>query len=324
MNFNEIANLVPGGDNLLPQDMGWGMQTLWSIIDWFQSIFLNGLMLIFDFMYGGIEQISNVSLYLDNPEVIFNGIADVASLFLVILFLKQVLTNYILDLDGDSDVDPIQAMVNIAVALAVVNCSGEIHEILMKVCDLFAEYLSSLVLGETYKSVNLTTLEGVSQLFQAIIWPFTAWGVVIMLIAPIWVITVFILLLVIAVKILFRGVELFLFQCLMPLFACDLITQGKELWKPFLRSYLVTIFGYLIQFICMELSIVLIFDVEPGAAESLFQPLIGTVMLFFACKAPKWLSSFTYQTGAGQSATAGARSVMGTVSQAMSAIRYIK
>ena len=257
--------------------------------------------------------------------MIFNGIADVASLFLVILFLKQVLTNYILDLDGDSDADPIQAMVNIAVALAVVNCSGEIHEILMKVCDLFADYLSSLVLGETYKSVEeLTTLEGVSQLYMAIIGPFTIWGVVIMLIAPIWVITVFILMVVIAVKILFRSVELFIFQCLMPLFACDLITQGKELWKPFLRSYLVTIFGYLIQFICMELSIVLIFDVEPGAAESLFQPLIGTVMLYFACKAPKWLSSFTYQTGAGQSAASGVKSVMGTVSQTMSAIRYIK
>jgi len=328
MTWEEIVEEI-GESDLLPEDLDWGSTTLWGILDWLQSMLIEGLMGIFNFFYGVIETLADVTSYIPNADAIFNGIADIASLILIIIFLKQIFTNYILDIDGDSDADPIQALINIAVALAVINCAGEIHDILMKVCNLSVDYLTGLM-GDSITDLEVSTGELIMHFFTMVIEGFLiiypATGPVILLIVSVWIIVVAILMVVLAFKILFRGAELFIFQCLFPLFACDLITPNKELWKPFLKSYLVTIFGYLVQYLCLMLSIHILFEKTSFSStlNGLLAPLIGTVLLFFACKAPKWLQHFTYQSGAGQTAASGAKGVMGATGQIVSTVASIK
>ena len=160
--------------------------------------------------------------------------------------------------------------------------------------------------------------------FGGIIVPIGVLGIILFAVA--WFSVVCVLMIVLEMKLIFRGVELFIFQCLMPIFACDLVTPNKELWKPFFRAYLITIFGWLIQYMCLMLAVSLLFEMGTVSTglEGLMSPFISTVMLFFACKAPKWLQSFTYQTGAGQAASSGARGVMGTATQIISTAKAIK
>lgn len=339
MTFEEISKLViDASDGLLdtieymPDGMDWGSSTLWAIIDWFQSLIVAAIMSIFEICFNGIITLSDVKTYLPNTDAIFNGIADIATLILSILFLKYIFTNYILDLDGEADADPIQALINIATALAVINCSGEIHNIFMKICNLSVKYIGELITASTIQE-NFSANDIVSNAFKHIIGSLamnvgiaSGSGAWILVAGVVWVIVVGILMVVLAFKILFRGVELFIFQCLMPIFACDLISPNKELWKAYFKAYLITIFGWLIQYTCLMLSIALMLEAASYSAgiEGLMSPLISTVMLYFACKAPKWLQNFTYQTGAGQAVSSGARGIVGTASSVVSAATSIK
>lgn len=335
MTFEEIAKLVNDSSEeistieYMPEGMDWGSSTLWAIIDWIQSMVTAGIMSVFEICFDGINTLADVKIYLSDADAIINGIADIATLILIIVFLKQIFTNYILDLDGEADVDPIQALVNISVALAVINCGGEIHNIFMNICNLSVEYLGELFTASTIQD-EFSTMDIVSNFFKyvigAIIMSFPGNASWILLFAVIWLIVVGVLMVVLAFKILFRGVELFIFQCLLPLFACNIITPGKELWRPFLKAYLITIFGWLIQYTCLMLSISILLEAGTisSGIEGLMSPLISTVMLYFACKAPKWLQSFTYQTGAGQTVSSGARGIMGTASSVVSTAMSIK
>lgn len=317
-------------DAFLPTGMDWASTTIWGIMDTCYSVIINGIMSIFDLCYKWIVELSDVSHYIENADGIINGIADIATLILAIIFLKQIFTNYILDLDGDADADPIQSLVNIATALAVINCGGEIHNVLMKICNLSIDYIR-VVLFASEIDTDLAFTEylvnnfakGAGASLAMLVVPGAAW---VSILVSVWILVVGILMIVLACKVLFRGVELFIFQCLMPIFACDLVTPNKELWKPFLKAYLTTIFGWLIQYFCLMLSVsILLQSVTPSAGiEGLMSPLISTVMLYFACKAPKWLQNFTYQTGAGQAVSSGARGIVGTASSVVSAATSIK
>jgi len=337
MNFDEIAKLVVdnSGEKLNINDfqldgLDWGSSTLWGILDWLQSLIVTAVMSVFKLCFTGVEKLSNVNQYFpDNSQVIINGIADIATMILIIIFLKQIFTNYILDLDGEADADAIQALVNISVALAVINCGSEIHKYSMKICDMSVAYIGELLTAATIQT-HFTTTDIISNFLKQVIGSlaltFVPGGAWVLAFGVIWLIVVGVLMVVLSFKILFRGVELFIFQCLMPIFACDLVTPNKELWRPFFKAYLITIFGWLIQYTCLMLSVVILLEAGTMSAgiEGLMSPLISTVMLYFACKAPKWLQSLTYQTGAGQAASSGARGLVGGASQVISAARAIK
>lgn len=336
MNFDDVIGAVKDSADgqlndfqFLPEGLDWGSSTLWQILEWLLSMIVTAVMSIFELCYEGIRTLSDVSLYLDKPEAIINGIADIATMILIIIFLKQIFTNYILDLDGEADADPIQALVNISVALAVINCGNEIHKYSMKICDMSVSYIGSL-LTESVTDLDINSSDIIMHFLKTTVGTLAltipAISSVVLLVGMIWLIVVGVLMVVLAFKVLFRGVELFIFQCLMPIFACDLVTPNKELWRTFFKAYLITIFGWLIQYTCLMLSVsILLNAVGPKTGiEGLMSPLISTVMLYFACKAPKWLQNFTYHTGAGQAASSGARGIVGGASQVISAARAIK
>lgn len=309
-----------------PEDTNFATSIFWDVYVYLQNNILSIFSEAFDVVFELLGSFTDVKSYFSQADYLLNCMADVATLILTIIFLKHIFTNYILNLDGESDSDPIQMLVKLATALAVINCGGEIHEILMTICRYFEEYLL-LIAFETSTQISIGK-EFILNFFEQVLGHFLTLGFasINIIVVSIWIIVVLILLIVLICKICIRGAELFIFQCLFPFFACDLITKEKALWRPFFKAYLITIFGFLVQYVCLWLSIEIIsseITFEAGIA-GFAAPLIGTAMLFLACKAPKWLQEFTYQTGTGQTVSGAARGAMGGATQIVSIVKAFK
>lgn len=324
---------------VLPTGLNWALNTIIEMGDEFSG----WITAAFEFVYSVIVEMMvdmlDVKSYVHNANAIINGIADLASVILVIIFLKNIFTNYILDIDGEADEDPVQSLLKVAFALAVVNCSSEIHTQLMKAEAYVRLYMNAILyeslawdaesLMELLKKAvesMVCTPEVLKMVTDATLAPTMICAISLMIL--IWVIIYSILVVVLVCKILFRCVELFLFECLMPIFACDLITARKELWKPFFRAYLTTIFGFTIQYFCLGLSFVvlgsMVVDVDKALATKLLAPLFSTFLLFFAGKVPKWLSGFTYQTSGTGAIGSGIKGIASGASQIINVAGMLK
>lgn len=327
MDLGKIADSVGVDPSIFkPVDTNWATSIVWDIFDYGLKNILDILEVVFNVIFQILGCFTDIKTYFSQADVLLNGLADVATLILTIIFLKQIFTNYVLNLDGESDSDPIQTLVKLATALAVINCGGEIHNIFMTICNFFQGYLTRLAFESGLPKYSGE--EFIMGFFVNVLGQFLALGFapIIVIVVSIWIIVVLILLIVLVCKICMRGAELFIFQCLFPFFACDLITKEKALWKPFFKAYLITIFGFLIQHLCLWLSIRIILSeitLEAGIA-GFAAPLMGTAMLWLACKAPKWLQEFTYQTGAGQTVSSAARGAMGGATQIVSIVKAFK
>lgn len=312
--------------------LDWAGNTVVRLIDLLQSMALEGFITVHEMLFSLIESVTNINQY-PNASAILNFTADVATSLLIIFFLKQIFTNYVLDLDGEADYDVIQSVTNISVALAVINCAGEIHQILMKACSLLQSGLTdSLVQSITdaklkFGTVVFDTISKMEFVFNGFFQIGTPYGPSLLLLACIWGLVVVILFVILLFKMLFRGVELLFFQILLPVFAVDLISPQKELWKPFLQEYLKTIFGYLLQHLAYYMALSLMYEattVSSNEKDIAINLLLSTIILYFSVKTPKWLQKFTYSSGVGQAVSSGGRSAMGTVSSVAMMSRYIK
>lgn len=333
MNFEEIF----GTDYTTAiQDLDWSANTLVRLIDFLQSMILDGCFAIYNKLFAIVETISDISNEIPNADAIFDFTADVASILLIILFLKKVFTNYVLDLDGEADYDVLQSITNICVALAVINCGGEIHELLMKVSELLRSGMSEKIAS----SITDQDLEIYDAMKNTISRLGLSWGTKVssavtpggigtafMLLSSLWGIVVIILLIILLGKLMFRGVELFFFRVLLPIFASDIISGKKELWSQFSQEYLKTIFGYLLQRLALDMAVALVFEIGTVSSEpleSLWYPFLSTMLLYFAIKTPKWLQKFTYSSGVGQTVSSAGRSAVGTGSSIFMMSRFIR
>lgn len=331
MDLKDIADSVGVDPSIFkPEDTNFATSIVWGMFDYGLKNILDILEVAYNVIIEIVQALIDVKTYFSRADILLNGLADVATLILTIIFLKHIFTNYVLDLDGESDSDPIQTLVKLATALAVINCGGEIHDIFMTICNYFQGYLGVMAFGERELDgiVGITGVDFIEAFFKNVLGQFLLLGYapIIVIVVSIWIIVVLILLIVLMCKICMRGAELFIFQCLFPFFACDLITKEKALWKPFFKAYLITVFGFLIQYLCLWLSIEIIFStIDPlSGIVGLLSPIMGTAMLFLACKAPKWLQEFTYQTGAGQTVSSAARGAMGGATQIVSIVKAFK
>ena len=311
--------------------LDWAGNTLVRLIDLLLSMALQGFFVVYNMLFKFVDNLVNINQF-TNAKDILNFTADVASSLLIIIFLIHVFTNYVLDLNGEADYDVIQSVTNISIALAVINCAGEIHEILLKVSSLLQEGLSTAMVNSTINS-ELTFEEAITNAISKMEFVFngffqigTPYGPSLFFLACIWGLIIVILFVVLLVKMLFRSVELLFFRILLPFFAVDLITPQKEYWKQFLQEYLKTIFGYLLQRISLDMSLALMFDMTTISATSedfLRKPIIATLLLFFAIKTPKWLQKFTYSSGVGQTVSSAGRSVVSTGSSIFMMSRFM-
>lgn len=229
----------------------------------------------------------------------------VATVFLVLLASKHLFTTYILETDGDSDMDPLQFLVKVSVALAMIQMQNFLFYYLLKIAGMLCYEVTRII------SITPVDLSGVTDVAGYLVANNELGSVSGVLLNG----AIVIIFLGLIIKACLRAVELAIMKIMFPLFCCDIVTPSRERWSAFSMAYLITMFGYIIQVFCFKVSIVMFINERSvnGVLEAL-------ALGFFALKAPKWLEKFSYSTGAGQSAAGAGRTIAMT---AVQAVRFI-
>lgn len=252
-----------------------------KIVALFNDI-ING---VISFLVGVINSIfADCGTILNSSEVI-SGITVsqvVAFTLVTVLAAKELLNVYILELDGDSETNPLDFLVKVAVAVALIASALPITNMLLSAADSFAlEFISSKTFEVTFTADQVSGALEESGL--------SAITVLIFLIIYIFMLAM------VGFKAGVRSAELALLTIIFPLFACDYVSISQEKWKAFFSSYMVVIFGYIVQMISLKLSFMRVASVT--TSKSLTDFFIALVFLHFATKAPQWLEKFTYSSG---------------------------
>lgn len=222
-------------------------------------------------------------------------IADLSTAIIAIIVVKQVLTTYIFETDGDSDQDPLQLMVRAAEAIALMQCTPVLFNWVLNEAKLIYSKFISIPSGEIWTSVDGVTdsLESVWSTISGAGKSSFALALILMLVGIIAML----------IKGAIRGAELALQKVLFPLFCCDLLTASKERFNAFLTSFLVTAFCYSLQLFTFRLCLMKFFSMNYFS-----DMLIGFGWLYMSLKAPKWIEKYAYTSGIGGLAKTGASS----------------
>lgn len=247
---------------------------------------------IWDSFFGYIE-----SFYTDTDWITGHSYTDAAcavttataSAFLVLLACKHIFTTYILETDGDPDMDPLQYLVKVSLAMALIQMQNFVFRYLLRLSGLLCDAITG--------SVTAPGTGGFDGILGGAVRSGLA-GPVASILAVVFVIVILILIF----KAALRAVELAMMKIMYPLFCCDLVTPGRERWGHFTEAYAACIFGYIIQVMCLRMGMGMYFGTNSMSG------LVGSMaLMFFALKTPKWLEKFTYTSGAGQTVSGAGR-----------------
>lgn len=199
-----------------------------------------------------------------------------------VMVLKQILSVYVFETDGDAETDPLQLIVKASQTICVICCNDLIYTELQKVSKLTANDLNAAV-----------TPDKVFTNLQAVI----TQGAGLVILGPVNLIFIIIYLIgfiLLVIKAAIRGVELAVMKILVPIFAVDNITVSGERWNAFLSSYIVVFFGYIIQMLCFNMSII---EFVKALTDSGIHYMYSMGFLIFSLKSPQWLEKFAYNSG---------------------------
>lgn len=266
------------------------LSTFWIIEEFCDGI--NRLLtLIFDLYFDTIVDFFDGDIIID---VLDNSSVQTAILFIstasmVLLGLsagKNIITTYYLETNGDREMDPLQYLVKVSMVTAVIQGSSFFTKYLLKLTKLLYR---SVMEGQLYSYLTPDLLLDMESYVTKV--------TTMSILGILFVIIFAICLDIIILKSAIRVAEVVVMNVLLPIFACDMVTPGRERWNNFIMSYITTIFGYIIQIFALNLSLRLYVE-----AENMNSLLLCLGCLFFSVKAPKWLDKYVYSTGYGSSA----------------------
>lgn len=221
----------------------------------------------------------------------------IAATLVVVMVAKEIISTYILEMDGDPDGDPFQLVVKASKALCLICCNEYIFDNVNLYSSTFIKDLNISVKPEKIFDSIDDFLKVITKITDPII--------------VIFVVIYAAFFVVLTIKAAIRGVELALMKILWSIFALDVITVSGERWNNFFTTYMVTFFGYGGQLLCFSLSIACFTRGLTGNYEEL---LYAAACMFFALNAPKFLEKFAYSSGLSKVARGG---IMGTMQLSM-------
>lgn len=231
-----------------------------------------------------VEIFDNGTNFATNQQI--SGAVDATTLIGIalvsVMVLKQILSVYVFETDGDAETDPLQLIVKASQTICIICCNDLIYTELQKVSKLTANDLN-----------NAVTPDKVFASLQAVI----TQGAGLVILGPVNLIFIIIYLIgfiLLVIKAAIRGVELAVMKILVPIFAVDNITVSGERWNAFLSSYIVVFFGYIIQMLCFNMSII---SFVKAITDSGVEYLYAIGFLIFSLKSPQWLEKFAYNSG---------------------------
>lgn len=237
------------------------------------------------------------TMYELNLKFNFNKLTDYTLLLglalLSFLAVKQAISVYGFQTDGDPDSDPLELITRICISVAVMVCGSWIIQEFIK--------LAGIITDEVNKQIIQIDDDFTSSASDMLI-SFAAGGIT-ALIDVVLLIIVIVSVIVLCVKAAKRGAELILFSILLPLVACDLITTSREKWNSFFSELLICIFGYITQLLCF--NIFMFFFIRSTLNYNYMFVSLAWILLVLG--APKWIQKFMYSSGAGNAAKGVAR-----------------
>lgn len=242
--------------------------------------------LIMDVFTGEVSNIISSSQVLGAVMVT----TGVATAMISVMVMKHLFCTHILETDGDPDSEPLQQLVKASVAIALIQTNSIVLSSLLRYAALFG---TEVLAGTGVISNNLSSEGFINTLSSS--------GIS-LIVAVMFLIVYVIGMILLTIKASLRAVELAFMEILYPIFCLDILTVQQERWKTFFESYLVTIFGYIIQILGFVLSLTFAYSGLGGF-------FIALAFLFFAVKAPNWLEKYAYSSGAGKSAAGAARTM---------------
>lgn len=266
----------------------------WITTNFFKAIsdFMSGILDVYgDFIGNVFETITDANVNNSLVGNVSNYTMLLALVLLAVLGGKQILDVYVFQTAGDPNAEPLDIVVRIAQAVAVI-CSGSwIFNELMK----FSKYFTNDLLSSAHENdVSVHLLDLIMQAqetitMQAIGFIFT---LVIILIG-------FVIFSIVAG---IRGAELILMKVLFPFFAMDLITTNRERWKNFFTCYVITFCTYGIQMFCFKMCSMTFVSIDYNAsAGTKFLIVIGWIILMI--RSPRWIEKFAYTSGVSSTTT---------------------
>lgn len=261
--------------------------------------FLEFLQAVFDFfssslikMFGLGVKIAQTSNVADTAKIT----SGIAVGFISVYVLKEVLSTYIMETDGDPDSDPIQLIVRGTEAIAAVSCQSWVFNYLLK----FSQALTEDITGDGIQIETFTNNfeRALDKLGSSTINP---------VVVVLFLIFILGMVFMLCFKAVLRGVELAICRILFPIFSIDLCTTSRERFHSFLSTYMVTFLGYIIQLFCFEMGVA---KVISALAYTTFDNYIQAIAwMWFALKTPKWLDKFAYSSGLKNTAGGAVRTV---------------
>lgn len=212
--------------------------------------------------------------------------------------VKIVTSGYLLETDYDPDAEPLDLVVRIAEATAVISCSGWIFDYVLQLSKDFASDL-----------IDSTGVTGYSQQTKALLDPIIYGGSLSLSTYVIFICLILIAVIVFTVVSGLRGGELIAMKLFLPIFAIDLLSTNRERWNNFFLGYLMAFFTYAIQILFYTIAL------KNYMSANLTSPLyfIATaVWMILAIRAPRFLEKYLYKSGVSSAASSGLRMMVQT------------
>lgn len=214
--------------------------------------------------------------------------------------VKRGIDTYVLKTSGDSDADALEEITRISVAIAVILCGNFILQELVKVAAIIADDFISKVIKN-----DISFSEALENIINTVSKYDTVEGFLIVVFLVVIEVSFFIF----VFKAARRGAELILFEIILPIAACDLLTTNKERWNAFFTELMICIFGYILQLMSFNIFMVFFVDImkDPFNIKLL---VVAISWLMLVLSVPKWIQKFTYSSGLGGTLKGGLRTVI--------------
>lgn len=241
-----------------------------------------------------INKVYALTLGINNTTIVkrltaFTSAVGIA--LIIMMVIKQMIGTYALETEGDSDRDPLNVLYRVGKCIAVILCNSWLFDQLIAL---------SYAAGRDIDAI--TNISNVGAIVDSLINSVNGEG-------PAKVLCVGVILIgyiLFFISATVRGAELTLDRILLPVFAVDIINSSPEKWNMFFFQYVVSFFSYLVQYICFNLMLIFLGQINMFSMDFSIYFMITIGWLVMTLKSPQALEKYIYATGTGKTISNGA------------------
>ncbi len=229
-----------------------------------------------------LEDITSGAVDVLNLPLVKSATTYAQSLAIAMLIVKagsEAFQTYILHQNGDPDADPTGLLIRTGQAVAVITCLQWIVKTLFNFGDKICQDIASFSTGTPGLSDKAFILALSSQGFIMVLF-----GIIIL-----------ILILIVALQATIRGAELALMSVLGPIMALNITANNRSVWSAWFRQLFIICTSQAVQIFMLSG----VFPLLTTSAISDKGLLLAFGWLWVTIKSPKFIQSFVYSTGLG-------------------------